>query len=99
MRSPPGKLAATTVAAATISSGKNFHPQQIRKVPDPEEDPFQDHAALADGLIRKLVEQVESAVAAERACAEGPHRSLNLINGPDYAPRRPFLPSICATTL
>lgn len=56
--------------------GEDLPSQQAGKLPHPEEDPFQGFAALAGGLARELVEKVEGAVAAERACAPGPHISL-----------------------
>jgi hypothetical protein len=50
-------------------------------VADLEEDPLEGFAALARGLIRKLVEEIEGAVAAERAGTEGPHVRLTVLDG------------------
>ena len=96
MPSPSGRLAATTAAAATTSSGKNFHPSRSGRSWTPEEEPFEKSAAPVGGLTRELVEEVKGSVVVERACTEGPHISLIVLHGVPTIRRPPdrcrFLP-------
>lgn len=56
--------------------GEELPSQQPGTVPDLQEDPFQDFAALADGLACEIIQKVQGAVAAERAGPKGSHVSL-----------------------
>lgn len=55
-----------------ISSGENVHPHQVGMVADLHGDPLNGLVAFIEGLIRELVEEVECAVAVERADEEAP---------------------------